>query len=73
MQPPLEKKKNRALQKLGFQGMVFEKILKFLTHQTAVQLFSDDAGVEELVPEICENENMKMFWETIDKPTLVSF
>ncbi|XP_075264777.1 uncharacterized protein LOC142356908 [Convolutriloba macropyga] len=70
MQPPLEKKKNRALQKLGFQGMVFEKILKFLTHQTAVQLFSDDAGVEELVPEICENENMKMFWETIDKPTL---
>ena len=86
MQPPLEKKKNRALQKLGFQGLVFEKILKFLhtccgqqylssssspVHQQ-ISSSAEDSRLEELIPELCDNESLKNFWDNVEKPTQVS-
>ena len=69
-QPPLEKKKNQALEKLAFHGLVFEKILRYLKVKSKTDLTTEN-DLAVMIPELGQSEQLQLFWNVLEKPSSV--
>ena len=69
-QSPLERKKNKALEKLAFHGLVFEKILKYLKVRSKATL-ANDAQLLAMIPELSQSEQLLLFWNVLEKSSPV--